>query len=133
MGLKKSLILKLFSIFYYASPALSMHKRDSIFDLVDLIRSKTYFLCKRTFQVEEAVLLDLKKSLILKLLSIFYYASPALSMHKRDYLRPGEPDLIQNLLLLLEDLSGRGGSPFGPEKVTDFKAVVYFLLCIPST
>ena len=84
LGPKKSLILKLLSIFYFASPALSMHKRDSIFDLVDLIRSKTYFLCKRTFQVEEAVLLDLKKSLILKLLSIFYYASPALSRHERD-------------------------------------------------
>ena len=27
----------------------------------------------------------------------------------------------------------RGDSPFGPEKVTDFIAVVYFLLCIPST
>ena len=83
-GPEMSLVLQLLSVFYYASPALGRHKRDSIFDLVDLIRSKTNFFYKGTFQVGEAVLLDLIKALILWLISIFYYASPAPSRHKRD-------------------------------------------------
>ena len=42
------------------------------------------------------------------------------------------PDSIQNLFLLLEDLSDRGGSPFGPEKGTDFIAVVNFYNASPA-
>ena len=56
---------------------LVRHERDSIFDLMDLIRSKNQFL-------------------------------------------------------LLDDLSGQGDSPFGPEKVTDFTAVVCFLIMHPQ-